>query len=69
MVSSEHLVWVGLLFDLVGFILIGRFLWKPSNQRPFYGDSKGLDRLGFALVIFGFFLQMTGQVLNSMLGS
>ena len=57
-------IWVlgGLILDIIGFVIIGRNLFKRGEKRPMWSTATNLDRLGMMLVILGFACQAVGQV-------
>ncbi len=61
MEDSSIWVLVGLIMDIIGFLLIGRNLFKRGENRPMWSTGTNLDRLGMGLVILGFACQAVGQ--------
>ncbi len=63
MEDASYWVLGGLFLDIIGFVLIGRNLWKSGGARRMFSGSAKLDRVGMVLVILGFVCQGVGQAL------
>lgn len=66
MVQAQIQAWislVGLSFDVVGFLMIARELFKLPDKRLMWGAGASVDRTGIILVVVGFALQAVAQAL------
>ena len=54
---------IGLVLDIVGFLILGKEFWKRGGNRlQWSADDPFWDRLGMILVVLGFIGQAAGQV-------
>ena len=55
---------IGLAFDIIGFAILTRHLWKDGPNRPFWSNGTWLDRLAIVLVLVGFALPIAPRILD-----
>lgn len=53
---------IGLVCDLVGFMIVGRQLFKKGGSRPFWASDSSWDQIGFCLIVLGFAIQAVAQM-------